>query len=94
MAVVPLIHLDEPIGVLKIYSEQVNAFKDSDIHLLGLMSELIAAAMYHATKFGAQELYKLATQDHLTGLANQALFLDCLRQGVEKPNVLEKIWVF
>lgn len=84
MAVVPLIHCDEPIGVLKIYSEQVNAFKESDINLLTLMSELIAAAMYHATKYGAQELYKLATQDNLTGLANRALFLDCLRQGVDK----------
>lgn len=84
MAVVPLIHCDEPIGVLKIYSERVNAFKDSDINLLSLMSELIAAAMYHATKYGAQELYKLATQDNLTGLANRALFLDCLRQGVDK----------
>ena len=84
MAVVPLIHCDEPIGVLKIYSEHVNAFKDSDINLLSLMSELIAAAMYHATKYGAQELYKLATQDNLTGLANRALFLDCLRQGVDK----------
>lgn len=84
MAVVPLIHCDEPIGVLKIYSERVNAFKESDINLLTLMSELIAAAMYHATKYGAQELYKLATQDNLTGLANRALFLDCLRQGVDK----------
>ncbi len=91
MAVVPLIHCDEPIGVLKIYSEQVNAFKDGDIHLLGLMSELIAAAMYHATKFGAQELYKLATQDNLTGLANRALFLDYLRQGVEKAKRSGKI---
>lgn len=91
MAVVPLIHCDEPIGVLKIYSERIHAFKESDIHLLGLMSELIAAAMYHATKFGAQELYKLATQDNLTGLANRALFLDCLRQGVEKAKRSGKI---
>jgi len=91
MAVVPLIHCDEPIGVLKIYSERVNAFKESDINLLILMSELIAAAMYHASKFGAQELYKLATQDQLTGLANRALFLDCLRQGVEQAKRTQKL---
>jgi diguanylate cyclase (GGDEF)-like protein len=91
MAVVPLIHCDEPIGVLKIYSERVNAFKESDINLLTLMSELIAAAMYHASKFGAQELYKLATQDQLTGLANRALFLDCLRQGVEQAKRTQKL---
>lgn len=90
MAVVPLIHCGEAIGVLKIYSENVNAFKAEDLQILTLMSELIAAAMYHATKFGAQELYKLATQDHLTGLANRALFLDCLRQGVEKAKTENK----
>lgn len=91
MAVVPLIHCDEAIGVLKIYSERENAFKEGDLQLLGLMSELIAAAMYHATKYGAQELYKLATQDHLTGLANRALFLDCLRQGIEKAKQNQKV---
>lgn len=58
------------------------------------MSELIAAAMYHATKFGSQELYKLATQDNLTGLANRALFLDCLHQGVEKQKRKNEYWVF
>jgi len=40
-----------------------------------LISELIAAAMYHVTQFGEQELYKLATQDNLTGLANWPTFL-------------------
>lgn len=82
MAVVPLIHCGDAVGVLKIYSEKIAAFKEGDLQLLTLMSELIAAAMYHATKFGAQALYKLATQDQLTGLANRALFLDCLRQGL------------
>ena len=90
MAVVPLIHCGSAIGVLKIYSEEVSAFKDGDLQLLALMSELIAAAMYHATKYGAQELYKMATQDHLTGLANRALFLDYLRQGIENAKKYEK----
>lgn len=80
MAVVPLIHAHEVVGILKIYSDQVAAFKLRDLKLLSLMSETFAAAMYHATKFDAQVLYKMATQDSLTGLANRALFLDCLRQ--------------
>lgn len=91
MAVVPLIHGDEAIGVLKIYSERVDAFNAGDLQILSLMSEWIAAAMYHATKFGAQELYKLATQDDLTGLVNRALFLDCLRQGVEKEKTEKRV---
>ena len=51
MAVVPLFYEEEVIGVLKIYSDQVQAFNEADLSLLGLMSELIAAAMYHAIKF-------------------------------------------
>ena len=84
MAVVPLIYSDEAVGVIKIYSEQCDAFQSEHLNLLILMSDLIAAAMYHASKFRQQELYKLATQDALTGLANRALFLDCLRQGIKK----------
>ena len=91
MAVVPLIHCDEGVGVLKIYSDRVDAFKEEDLHILGLMSELIAAAMYHATRYGAKELYKLATQDSLTGLANRALFVDFLRQGIEKARQNNKV---
>lgn len=90
MAVVPLTHCGEAVGVLKIYSDQIAAFKSGDLQLLSLMSELIAAAMYHATKYGAQALYKLATQDQLTNLANRALFLDCLRQGIQKAQTENK----
>lgn len=84
MAVVPLLHANEAIGVLKIYSDRPNAFQRGDLHLISLMSELVAAAMYHATRFGTQELYRLATHDELTGLANRSLFLQCLHQGIEK----------
>lgn len=90
MVVVPLLHANEPIGVLKIYSDRVQAFKSSDVHLVSLMTDLIAAAMYHATRFGQQELYKLATQDQLTGLANRALFVDCLRQAIAKAELEQK----
>ena len=54
MAVVPLFYEEEVIGVLKIYSDQVQAFNEADLSLLESMSELIAAAMYHATKFSHQ----------------------------------------
>jgi diguanylate cyclase (GGDEF)-like protein len=80
MLVVPLNHLDSTVGVLKVVSPAVDAFSSSDIQVLGLMSELIAAAMYHAAKFETSELYHRATHDGLTGLANRALFYDRLRQ--------------
>lgn len=90
MAVVPLMYCDQTVGVLKIYSEKVSAFQTQDLTILTLMSELIAAAMYHATKLGEQELYHLATKDQLTGLANRAYFLDCLRQGIASAKKQDK----
>jgi diguanylate cyclase (GGDEF)-like protein len=85
MLVVPLTHDDSAVGVLKVISARPNAFGDADLKVLELMSELIGAAMYHAARYGADELFRRATHDGLTGLANRALFFDrlrhCLAQG-------------
>jgi diguanylate cyclase (GGDEF)-like protein len=80
MIVVPLNHGDATVGVLKVVSSEVDAFTDADIEVLGLMSELIAAAMFFAVKLETNELYYRATHDSLTDLANRALFFDRLRQ--------------
>lgn len=79
MVVVPLRHNDTSVGVLKVASTQAHAFTADDMHLLELLSGLIAAAMFHATRSGADELYRQATHDALTGLPNRALFYDRLR---------------
>ncbi len=79
MIVMPLRHHDAVVGVLKVLAAQVDAFDAADLQLLGLMSDLIAAAMFHATKYGSNELFHLATHDGLTGLANRSLFLERLR---------------
>lgn len=84
MVVVPLIHQSNTVGALKVYSEQVDAFTEADIQVLSLMSEVIAAAMYNATKYGAEELFRQATRDSLTGLANRTLYLDRLRHTMDK----------
>jgi diguanylate cyclase (GGDEF)-like protein len=82
MVVVPLIHNGGAVGVLKVFSPAVAAFGDGDSRVLGLMSELIAAAMFHVTRYGADELFRQATSDQLTGLANRALFMDRLRHAI------------
>jgi len=79
MIVMPLRHHDAVVGVLKVLAAQVDAFDTEDLQLLGLMSDLIAAAMFHATRYGSDELFHLATHDGLTGLANRSLFLERLR---------------
>ncbi len=82
MIVTPLRHMDTTVGVLKVVGAAADAFTDGDIRALELMSELIAAAMFHAAKHETSELYLLATRDALTGLPNRALFYDRLRQAI------------
>lgn len=82
MIVTPLKHLDTTVGVLKVFAPDPSAFPDADVRTLELMSELIAAAMFHAARFETSQLYLQATHDALTGLPNRALFYDRLRQAV------------
>ena len=82
IVVVPLVHEGDAVGVLKVFSPAVAAFGDGDSRVLALMSELIAAAMFHATRYGVDELFRQATSDQLTGLANRALFMDRLRHAI------------
>jgi len=82
MVVVPLKHAGASVGVLKISSVQVARFTGNDIRIMELMSQMVAAAMYHAERYQADALYHLATHDPLTGLANRALFYDRLRQSL------------
>lgn len=82
MIVMPLKHKGTTVGVLKAMSAQAGKFSESDMTLLGLLSELVAAAMFFATKYDTDDLFHRATHDDLTGLANRALFMDRLRNVV------------
>jgi len=79
LVVAPLKHEGAIVGALKIVSRNTYAFTVRDVRVLELMSELIAAAMYHAARNEISALYQQATHDALTGLANRALFFDRLR---------------
>lgn len=79
MIVVPLRHHDTTVGVLKVLSAQPDHFSEDDITTLRLLSDLVAAAMYFATKYDVNDLFYRATHDDLTGLANRSLFMDRLR---------------
>lgn len=79
MVVAPLKHDSSVVGVLKIVSTETHAFTARDVRVLELMSELIAAAMYHAARNETNALYQQATHDALTGLANRTVFFERLR---------------
>ncbi|WP_096702344.1 sensor domain-containing diguanylate cyclase [Magnetospirillum sp. 15-1] len=80
MVVAPLSHEGTTIGVLKIASPTPHAFSAQHNRVLELISGMVAAQMFHSARMEKEELYRLATQDALTGLANRALFYDRLRQ--------------
>lgn len=82
MIVMPLTHNQVTVGVLKAMSAQPARFQEAELSLLGLLSELVAAAMFFATKYDADALYQQATHDGLTGLANRSLFMDRLRSVI------------
>ncbi|BDX04790.1 sensor domain-containing diguanylate cyclase [Planctobacterium marinum] len=80
MIVVPLKYEDNCVGVLKVASKNKEAFGESETCMLSLMSDMLAAIVFHAIRFSTDELYRRATEDPLTGLGNRAKFYDVLRQ--------------
>lgn len=82
MICAPLRHHDTVVGVLKVMARAPNSFGETDVETLSLMSELIAAAMFHAARSETSELFHRATHDPLTGIANRALFYDRLRTSL------------
>jgi len=82
MVVTPLLHGGHAIGVLKVWCRLPNAFDETDVEIVGLVSELIAASMFHSASLAENELFRRATQDPLTGLANRSLFYDRFRQAL------------
>lgn len=94
MLVVPLKHAGVSIGVLKAMSASPRHFDAKSETLLGLLAEVIGAAMYYSTRYGGDALFHRATHDSLTGLANRALFMDRLRAALlhsardERPGAL------
>lgn len=86
MIVMPLKHRGITVGVLKAMSVQPNHFKQGDMALLGMLSEVVAAAMFFSVKYDSDDLFIKATHDSMTGLANRALFMDRLRNAIAHAN--------
>ncbi|WP_417446036.1 diguanylate cyclase domain-containing protein [Kangiella sp.] len=82
MIVFPLFHENRVVGVLKVVSKKPNFFSMAELKIIAYMSELVATTMFHAQYYAQDELFRRATQDELTGIANRALFMDHLYQNI------------
>lgn len=78
MAVLPLIVADEAVGVLALYSSEIEFFQKEELKLLTELTDDIAFAIDHIDK--QERLNYLAYYDVLTGLANRSLFLERVAQ--------------
>ena len=87
MVCVPLVHRDETVGVLKVYSPEAFHFDDGDLATLELLSELIAAHLSNAS------LYEIASHDDrhdsLTALLNRRAFEERLAVEVARSSRYE-----
>lgn len=84
MIVMPLFHRDSVVGVLKAMSKKPNKFTREDELLLGFLSEVVASAMFYATRLEKNDLFYEATHDSLTKLANRSLFMDKMRNMTQR----------
>lgn len=84
MIVVPLKHRGVTVGVLKALSARPASFDECAMTLLGLLSEVVAAAMYFSVRYDSDDLFFKATHDEMTGLANRAFFMDRLHNVVAR----------
>ena len=78
MAILPLIVSDEAVGVLALYSSEIEFFHEEEMKLLAELAGDVAFAIDHIKK--QEQLDYLAYYDALTGLANRSLFLERVAQ--------------
>jgi diguanylate cyclase (GGDEF)-like protein len=69
MVVVPLLHGDRAIGVLKVYSGVPDAFGDASTRILSILAHLVGTSLVRSDLLA--RLSDQAITDELTGLANR-----------------------
>lgn len=89
MVVVPLRHHDRPVGVIKVYSSEMNAFTQQDVTTLELMAKLLSSTIGDAQatrelEEANKKLSALATTDGLTGIKNHRAFKETMASEFER----------
>jgi len=71
MVVAPLFHAGNPVGVLKIMSQETHAFSERDIQTLQLMAGLIGAAIGHQADYEANRRLLVGRTEALDALKRE-----------------------
>ncbi|MBD3790029.1 MAG: GGDEF domain-containing protein [Campylobacterales bacterium] len=74
MVIMPLIHNETSVGVLKIVSSKIDAFDHHDFCTLKIISEIVASLIHNSAKYAIDHLLHKASHDALTGLYNVSSF--------------------
>lgn len=74
-------------GVLKLLSHHTHYFKKRERALVGVLREMLTAAIDSTGKISGDRLYIASTTDLMTGIGNRAYFYDVLRNSF--PAALE-----
>lgn len=80
MLVVPLVHANRTLGVLKVVSGEPNAFGEQHVDLLQQLATFIAGALRRVAVMDEQ--VHAASMDGLTGLGNRSVFLRELEKAI------------
>jgi diguanylate cyclase len=80
IAVAPLVHAGQGVGVLKVVSAEPDRFNDADGHVLELMATFIVSSLASAVTFERDA--ERALRDPLTGLPSKILLMDRLSHGI------------
>jgi diguanylate cyclase (GGDEF)-like protein len=82
LVVVPLQHDAHAAGVLKVYSENRDAFAPEHVRVLTLLADMIGSALARAELL--EKLHRLALTDELTGLPNRRSWYDHLEHALAR----------
>jgi diguanylate cyclase len=80
IAVAPLVHAGQSVGVLKVVSGEPDHFSDVDGDVLELLATFIVSSLTNAVTFERDA--ERALRDPLTGLPSRTLLVDRLSHGI------------
>lgn len=86
MICVPLFHQERPVGVLKVLSQEKNAFDESQAQILNMLATVIAASLANAHRYADADFER--GHDVMTGLPNRRSFDEELAAECARARVI------